>query len=156
MYKYLFSPKNIGDHGGFSPFPPLLEFLNPNISPTIPPGFGIGHSPLFDLAMGTSSSLLSSPNCCPSFDISVPSSFSTHFGRLVLLLVLVLVRVPSAISSSAYAILGAGHGKICGRATTKKLAKSVVANKEDVTRLRGWRCGGMTVALVGGSKEGNK
>lgn len=44
--------------------------------------------------------------------------------------------------SSAYATLGAGHGNTCGKATTKKLAKRVVAKSEDVRRLRGWRCGG--------------
>lgn len=51
------------------------------------------------------------------------------------------------MSSSAYATLGAGQGKACGSATTKKLAKSVVANREDVSRLRGWRCGGMMCGL---------
>ena len=32
---------------------------------------------------------------------------------------------------------------MCGIATTKKEAKTVVAKRDDVRRLRGWRCGGM-------------
>ena len=36
---------------------------------------------------------------------------------------------------------------MCGRATTKKLAKSVVANIEEVARLRGCKCGGIMAAL---------
>jgi len=32
---------------------------------------------------------------------------------------------------------------MCGKATTKKLAKSVVAKREEVSLLRGWRWGGM-------------
>lgn len=49
----------------------------------------------------------------------------------------------STISPSAYVILGAGHGSTCGRPTTKKLASMVVANKDEVIRDLGWRCGGM-------------
>jgi hypothetical protein len=121
--------------------------LNPKISPTIPPGFGIGHSPLFSFAVRSrdvSSSLPSSTNES-FFDNSVRwSSFCPHLGRFRLL------GVRSGISPSAYAILGAGHGKMCGKATTKKLAKRVVANNEEVTRLRGCRCGGMVTAPASG------
>lgn len=48
-----------------------------------------------------------------------------------------------ATSESAYFTRGAGHGRMCGRATTKKLATTVVAKSEDVIRDRGCRCGGM-------------
>ena len=54
-------PSNSFHHGGFEPFPSLLEPPNPKISPTSPIGFGTGHS-LFCLLKPTSSisSLLSS------------------------------------------------------------------------------------------------
>lgn len=43
---------------------------------------------------------------------------------------------------SARAPLGAGQGRMCGKTTTKKLAKTVVANSDEVMRDRGCRCGG--------------
>lgn len=46
------------------------------------------------------------------------------------------------ISPSRNALLGAGQGRTCGRATTKKLAKTVVIKRDEVMRDRGWRCGG--------------
>jgi hypothetical protein len=117
------------------------EGLNPNISPTKPPGFGTGHS-LFDLLIRIRAPSSSQPflfSSGPSTRLSLVSSvFSpSHFRRLLLL------GAPLDISPSAYATLGAGHGRICGNATTKKLAKSVVAKREDVSRLRGCRWGGM-------------
>jgi len=146
-YMYRSNFPRISHHGGFELFPSLLEGLNPRISPTIPPGFGIGHSPLFDFDNWSRRvlALLSSINGS-SFNISASPSFSTTFARLLLL------RVPSGISPSAYATLGAGHGRICGKATTKKLAKSVVANIEEVARLRGCKCGGMLAALERASR----
>ena len=130
-------------HGGFElfPSPSVLEGLNPSSSPTRPPGFGTGHS-LFGLepciraiSVASSPSILSSTArvllpCAPSF--------STYFRRRRL-----FCGCPSGLSPSANATLGAGHGRTCGKPTTAKLKKSVVANKEDVSRLRGWRCGGM-------------
>lgn len=122
--------------GGLAPFPPLVLLsapfsLNPSISPTSPVGFGIGHS----LA-----SLLDPSASCPS---AVSSLGAAHFRRLRRL------GAPSGISSpSAYANRGAGHGRTCGRATTKKLAKRVVAKRVEVNFERGWRRGGMILAMV--------
>lgn len=39
---------------------------------------------------------------------------------------------------------------MCGSATTKKEARTVVAKSEDVIRDRGWRCGGMVLVVSGG------
>ena len=47
-------------------------------------------------------------------------------------------------SPSAYFVLGTGQGKTCGKATTKKLASTVVAKSDEVMRDLGCRCGGMT------------
>jgi hypothetical protein len=134
IYNSLLSPC----YGGLEdPFPSLLEGLNPNISPTNPPGFGTGHSLfvilnwLFSITPPSQSSTLSSVT-----DLSFNGLSPSHLRRLRF-----LGEVPSP--ASAYATLGAGHGRTCGNATTKKLAKRVVANKEEVSRLRGWRCGGM-------------
>lgn len=118
-----------------------FEGLKPKISPTNPPGFGTGHS-LFDTGerdgVTVASSFVSSPSRHSRDNSRCSPSFSTHF-----LLRRLRCGVPSGISPSAYANLGAGHGKACGKATTKKLANSVVAKREDVSRLRGWRCGGI-------------
>lgn len=130
-------PSNSFHHGGFEPFPSLLEPPNPKISPTSPIGFGTGHS-LFCLLKPTSSisSLLSSMAEAP-VTTRFPSISSTGHFRL-------LRRLPACgVPSSAYTTLGAGHGSAWGRTTTKKLAKRVVANREDVKRLRGCMCGGI-------------
>jgi hypothetical protein len=131
-------------HGGLPlPSSPVLGGLNPKISPTKPPGFGTGHS-LFGIGPRDNTTALSSlpsPNSwLPFVDSLCSPSFATHFLRRRF-----LCGVPSGISPSAYANRGAGQGNTCGRATTKKLAKSVVAKREDVSRLRGWRCGGIMV-----------
>jgi hypothetical protein len=39
---------------------------------------------------------------------------------------------------------------MCGRATTKKDAKSVVAKREEVRRERGWRWGGIVARTLRG------
>lgn len=83
--------------------------------------------------------MLSSVSRHPIDDPVCSASFSTIFRRRRRL----RCCVPSGISPSAYANRGAGHGSICGRATTKKQANSVVAKREDVSRLRGWRGGGI-------------
>lgn len=126
------------DHGGLPfPSPLLLGGLNPKISPTKPPGFGTGHS-LFGIALLDNAAALSLPLSSISRLLLVDSlcspSFVAHFLRRRF-----RCGVPSGISPSAYANRGAGHGSTCGRATTKKLANSVVAKREDVSRLRGWR-----------------
>lgn len=51
----------------------------------------------------------------------------------------------TTISPSAYFVLGTGHGRMCGIATTKKLAITVVANSDEVMRDLGCRCGGIVV-----------
>lgn len=136
-YTVVAIPCHPTDHGGFEPFPSLLEPPNPRISPTSPPGFGTGHS-LFCFLNPTSSisSLLSSA-AEATFTTLVPSFSSTGHFRLLRLL------PACGVPSSAYATLGAGHGSACGKTTTKKLAKRVVANKEEVKRLRGCMCGGI-------------
>ena len=78
-----------------------------------------------------------------------PSSVSTTF------LLLRRRGVPSGISPSARTNLGAGHGRACGKATTKKLANRVVANREDVNRLRGCKWGGMFGGTPVGLNEWN-
>jgi hypothetical protein len=35
-----------------------------------------------------------------------------------------------------------------GRATTRKLARTVVAKREEVMRERGWRCGGAMFSFI--------
>jgi hypothetical protein len=52
------------------------------------------------------------------------------------------------VPSSAYSTRGAGQGRACGRATTKKDAKRVVAKREEVRRERGCRCGGIFPSLL--------
>lgn len=49
------------------------------------------------------------------------------------------LRFPGAgqLPSSVYATRGAGHGRTCGSTTTKNDAKTVVANRDEVNRLRG-------------------
>jgi hypothetical protein len=126
------------------PSPPLFPVLNPSICPTIPPGFGTGHS-LRDLLLAESSfitssvSLETSSTCfAGTLPSGVVSVVSTTFRRLL------RFCVPSGfISPSAYATRGAGQGSACGRPTTKKLARRVVAKREDVHRERGCRWGGM-------------
>lgn len=60
-----------------------------------------------------------------------------------------LFPLGSTISPSANVTRGAGQGSTCGRATTMKLATSVVANREEVMRDRGWRCGGGMISRRG-------
>jgi hypothetical protein len=143
-----------GYHQGGLPFPSsfVLGGLKPKISPTKPPGFGTGHS-LFGIGIGARdnamfSSLLFSTLWHSRDESDCSPSFPTHF-----LLRLLRCGVPSGISPSAYAKRGAGHGKTCGKATTKKLANSVVANREDVNRLRGWRCGGIVGISIPSHRE---
>jgi hypothetical protein len=123
---------------------PFRSFLNPRISPSIPGGLGTGHSLRSLLPLVWSSIIASSSVPTPSscFIVVLPSvlnsSWGTHLRRLLPLF------VPSSfISPSAYAILGAGQGRICGSPTTKKLARRVVANREEVYRDLGCKWGGM-------------
>lgn len=39
---------------------------------------------------------------------------------------------------------------MCGRPTTRKLARTVVTKSVEVVRERGWRCGGMMAVVVVG------
>lgn len=119
----------------------VLVFLNPKSSPTFPPGLGTGHSRLAFLLSGSakSSSVILLNRTTPSW---ISGSCDT-----CLRLRLLLPFSSCIISPSAYVIRGAGHGRTCGRVTTKKLAIMVVANKEDVIRERGWRCGGGIVSI---------
>lgn len=56
--------------------------------------------------------------------------------------------MPSSVKATTF---GAGQGNMCGSATIKKLAKSVVAKRDDVVRLRGWKCDGI-FSLLGGQQ----
>lgn len=110
------------------PFAVVGAFLNPKSSPTAPPGLGTGHC-LFALALISSSSI-------PLNSTMFPSAVSVISGLLL------LRRLPSGISPSANLTRGAGHGSMCGKATTKKLAKTVMPKSDEVMRDRGCRCGG--------------
>jgi hypothetical protein len=137
-----------GDRVEFDPSPPSRRsFLNPKSSPTFPVGFGMGHS-LRDFLPLVCSPITSSPSReavssrSTALELSLAGSSVLGFRRLLRLI------VPSTgISPSAYAILGAGQGNICGIPTTKKLAKRVVTNRDEVSRDRGCRCGGMMNSL---------
>lgn len=119
--------------------------MNPSSSPTFPPGFGIGHArPMLDSDSDSVESigLLMASNC------TMPSLTSGSKGILLLLRsVLPLASIMVSMSPSANTRRGAGHGSTCGRATTKKLATTVVAKSDEVMRDRGWRFGG---AMRGG------
>jgi hypothetical protein len=141
---------------GGLPLPSVLEsFLKPNICPTIPPGFGTGHSLRSLLLDGISSSTVSSSSdtcsttfgACRHADAGADSSLGTPT-----FLLLRRLGVPSgfrATGPSAYATRGAGQGSAWGRPTTRKEARRVVAKREEVRRERGWRCGG----IVGSSSS---
>lgn len=120
----------------------LLDCLKPRSSPTFPPGFGTGHSRLLLFpSWSTRSSWVMLLNC-------TTPPWTSWLCCCTLRLRLLLPFSSSTISPSAYVILGAGHGSTCGRATTKKLASMVVANKDEVIRDLGWRCGGMMARVV--------
>ena len=120
--------ESVVNYGGYF-FPPwsveVFSFdLNPSISPIMPPGFGMGHALFSD------------------WDISavLPISMAVSF---FLSLIFFHSCLHGLVPSSAYAILGAGHGSMWGMLTTKKLANNVVAKRDDVNWLLGWRCGGI-------------
>lgn len=122
-----------------SVLPPIP--VNASIFPTVPPGFGIGHS-LFSL-VPTISSRSSPPPIVAvgthALSCLTKPSVATSGAHLFLRLLF-----PSGhISPSVYATRGAGHGRICGNVTTAKLAKRVVTNIEEVIRERGCRWGGI-------------
>lgn len=108
-----------------------LSLWNPSHSPSMPPGFGTGHSLLsgtFCPGPISSSSGVVWPNFAMPFRTS---GVSLRFHRLL--------RPFSSIttSPSANRAGGTGQGRMCGRATTKKLAKTVVAKRVEVVRDRG-------------------
>lgn len=140
--------------GLFSPTarPPPLP-LNPSHSPNIPPGFGTGHS-LFDAALALALAFVV-PSLSPGVNCTIPSSAASSPSNLRLLFLLAgpaAAAISCGISPSAYALLGAGQGNICGRATTKKLATTVVANSDEVIRDLGCRWGGGIVWSIGGGR----
>ena len=126
--------------GLFLPSP--LHDLKPKISPKIPGGLGTGHSlfailfppsPSISLSTSASPSTSPTPGLTKSFD-SVVSSLRFSLRQTAGLRLRFLgIGVPS----SAYSTRGAGQGRACGKATTKKDAKSVVAKREEVRRERG-------------------
>lgn len=130
-------------HGGRDVFDSSIIdpfVLKPRNSPTLPPGLGRGHSlrDLLSLACciipwTSSSSTISGLkiSVLTALD-SIGSVASTHF-----LLRLRLRPSSPTTTSSAKATRGAGHGRACGNATTKKLANKVPAKREDVNRDRG-------------------
>ena len=107
--------------------------------PSIPPGFGTGHS-LFGPAIVSSSS--PAGVLPPAVSPAVSSPLSPSFRRLR--------RRPSAVCSlSANVRRGAGHGSRCGVLTTRKEMASVVPKSEVVKPERGCRRGG----IVGGARR---
>ena len=116
------------------------EPLNPSNLPTIPEGFGTGHSCAAFLMTSSSSPGTAGPGLCTS-DASSPSALELglSFGFILLL------RPSSNVSNSESAkrTRGAGHGTMCGMATTRNETAKVAPNKEEVRRDRGWRWGVM-------------
>jgi len=104
--------------------PPLSCFSKPKTWATNPPGFGTGHSLLLSRTI--------SPGTCSEL-----ASPSTNFRRLL------LRPSSSGTSPSANARLGTGHGRRCGRPTTRKETASVPVKMDIVARERGWRCDGI-------------
>lgn len=111
--------------------PPFSCFSKPNTWPTNPPGFGTGHSLLL-------SGIISACTC------SEPVSPSTNFRLLLLRL------SSSGTSPSANARRGTGHGRRCGRLTTRKETARVPVNMDIVARERGWRCDGIAKGRLDG------
>lgn len=111
---------------------------NPSHSPSMPPGRGTGHSRFDDDFL--LAALISSPwpgrnSTMRSSVMASPSGFLRRRRR----------AFGSGISPSAYTRRGAGHGSRWGSATTRKLARTVVANSDEVIRDLGWRWGGAMI-----------
>lgn len=120
------------------PFCPWSVLWKPSHCPSMPPGFGTGHSLLERSDAGSAYSSVVCSNCTmPSGDCGVSGVMSRRLH---------LLRLPfssTTTSPSAYLARGTGQGNKCGSATTKKLAMTVVANRDEVMRDLGWRCGGI-------------
>ena len=115
--------------------------VNASILPTVPPGFGIGHS--FFTLVPTISSRSSPPPTATAVAHGCPSLTNPSVAISGAHLFLRLLFPSGHTSPSVYATRGAGHGRICGNVTTAKLAKRVVTNIEEVIRDRGCKWGGI-------------
>ena len=142
IYTPYFTYIRYGD-GRVPPAPSVLPPMpvNASILPTVPPGFGIGHS-LFSL-VPTISSRSSPPPIAAIGVHAFPSLTKPSVATSGVHLFLRLLFPSGHISPSVYATRGAGHGRICGNVTTAKLARRVVTNIEEVIRERGCRWGGI-------------
>ncbi len=111
-------------------FPPFRSpLVNPSISPTIPPGFGTGHScPCFSIRFLSSANLTK---------VLSPSSSSLRWFSSPRLVPLRRLSRSSVVSTSASTIRGAGQGMMCGMPTTMNETRRVAPKREVVRRERG-------------------
>lgn len=130
---------------------PSFPSVNPSNSPSRPLGLGTGHSLRICFCNFSASASIwknvdtssSAGGVVAVVPLASGSSISASFLLLRLIRCTCCLSVLAIISESARVRRGAGHGKTCGRPTTNREAKRVVAKREDVDRERGWRCGGI-------------
>ena len=104
--------------------------VKPRILPIVPEGLGTGHACAALCIAATSSADIDRSVSATGFlfGFASPGSAGDAFRFLLTL-----------TCESANCTRGAGHGTICGIATTKKDTASVVPKREEVKRDRGWR-----------------
>lgn len=102
--------------------------LKPKRLPSLPPGFGTGHS-LGLVEDASDNIVLSSPSSCFAM---FPDCGCDCFSRGIFFF-------SRDVAESANRLWSTGQGRMCGKETTRKDTASVVVNSVDVDRERGCR-----------------